>query len=117
MRYAFIHDGIVYDAISVKPESVFYPDYASKFVQVPNEVQSGWTFDGTNFFPPVIKPMETVADRIRTVRNSRLQESDWTQAADIPQPTREKWAIYRQALRDIPQQSGFPDNVQWPVQP
>lgn len=28
-----------------------------------------------------------------------------------------KWATYRQALRDIPQQDGFPFNVVWPAKP
>jgi hypothetical protein len=52
MRFAYIENGIVYDSIMVRPESVFYPNYASKFVEVPEEVRSGWTFDGTNFVPP-----------------------------------------------------------------
>lgn len=117
MRYAFIENGTVYDAISVKPESVFFLDYASRFVEVPDEVQSGWTFDGTNFLPPLTTPPETAAKRIRRARNTLLQESDWTQAADVPQATKDKWASYRQALRDVPQQAGFPDNIQWPVKP
>ena len=52
MRFAYIENGIVYDSIMVRPESVFYPDYASKFVEVPEEVRSGWRFDGTNFIEP-----------------------------------------------------------------
>jgi len=52
MRFAYIENGIVYDSIMVRPESVFYPDYASKFVEVPEEVRSGWKFDGTNFIEP-----------------------------------------------------------------
>lgn len=52
MRFAYINNGIVYDSIMVRPESIFYPDYASQFVEVPEEVRSGWTFDGTNFAPP-----------------------------------------------------------------
>jgi len=52
MRFAYIENGIVYDSIMVRPETVFYPHYASKFVEVPEEVRSGWTFDGTNFAPP-----------------------------------------------------------------
>jgi hypothetical protein len=52
MRFAYIQNGIVYDSIMVRPETVFYPGYASLFVEVPEEVRSGWTFDGTNFAPP-----------------------------------------------------------------
>lgn len=52
MRFAYINNGIVYDSIMVRPESIFDANYASQFVEVPEEVRSGWTFDGTNFAPP-----------------------------------------------------------------
>lgn len=54
---------------------------------------------------------------IRQERNLLLAATDWTQAADVPQAVKDKYAMYRQALRDVPQQSGFPDNIQWPTQP
>ena len=56
-------------------------------------------------------------DRARLDRNRLLVETDWTQAADVPQALKDKWAPYRQALRDVPQQAGFPNNIQWPVKP
>ena len=52
--------------------------------------------------------------RIRTKRDRLLQESDWTQLNDAP-VDREAWAQYRQALRDLPQQEGFPGEVVWPA--
>ena len=53
---------------------------------------------------------------IRTERNKLLAESDWTQVADAP-VEKAAWAIYRQALRDITEQDGFPNAVNWPVSP
>lgn len=53
---------------------------------------------------------------IRTDRNYRLWESDWTQLADST-ANKEVWAAYRQALRDITKQVGFPWIVQWPEKP
>lgn len=53
----------------------------------------------------------------REKRNMFLSETDWTQAKDVPDAVSSKWAAYRQALRDVPQQAGFPDNIQWPVKP
>jgi len=41
------------------------------------------------------------------LRNKLLQESDWTQLTDSPADKAE-WAVYRQALRDITDQAGFP---------
>lgn len=61
----------------------------------------------------------TQANNVRAMRNMLLLHSDWTQGADTPL-TKERvsaWATYRQALRDITAQPGFPWDVQWPSQP
>jgi hypothetical protein len=52
----------------------------------------------------------------RSDRNRLLTESDWTQVLDAP-VDQNACAIYRQALRDIPQQEGFPTSIDWPVKP
>lgn len=56
------------------------------------------------------------AKLVRADRASRLAECDWTQLADAPVDNL-SWAVYRQALRDIPTQAGFPWNITWPVKP
>ena len=56
------------------------------------------------------------AKSVREQRNQKLKDSDWTQVADAP-VSQLAWATYRQALRDIPAQAGFPWDVQWPTQP
>lgn len=53
---------------------------------------------------------------IRSKRNALLSSSDWTQAADAP-VDRTAWATYRQELRDITAQAGFPTEVIWPTKP
>ena len=53
----------------------------------------------------------------RMQRDGLLTASDWTQLPDVPQATRDAWAAYRQALRDLPDQPGFPATVVWPVPP
>ena len=55
------------------------------------------------------------AKSVRTSRDEKLKDSDWTQIADAP-VDKEVWATYRQALRDVPTQSGFPWEVTWPTQ-
>lgn len=52
-------------------------------------------------------------------RNVRLFESDWTQLPDVHLTAEQKavWATYRQALRDVTDQDGFPSNVLWPQMP
>ena len=56
------------------------------------------------------------ATSVRTDRTKRLADSDWTQIADS---TADKavWATYRQALRDVTAQAGFPWTIEWPTQP
>lgn len=55
--------------------------------------------------------------KVRGQRDVLLQASDWSQLPDVPQGLKDQWAAYRQALRDIPSQSGFPFNVTWPTSP
>ena len=62
-------------------------------------------------------PVEFYESEIRAQRNALLAQTDWTQATDVPQALKDKWAPYRQALRDVPQQAGFPMNVTWPTKP
>lgn len=56
------------------------------------------------------------AAEVRSERNAKLVASDWTQVADAP-VDKAAWAVYRQALRDITAQDGFPWNINWPTQP
>jgi len=59
---------------------------------------------------------ETEWSLVRAERNRLLQESDWTQLPDVPIATKDAWAEYRQALRDITEQPD-PFNIVWPVPP
>lgn len=53
---------------------------------------------------------------VRSQRNSFLSSSDWTQIQDVPLTNKEEWVSYRQALRDITNQTD-PFNIQWPTPP
>ena len=56
------------------------------------------------------------AKNVRATRDAKLAECDWTQVADAP-VDKAAWATYRQALRDITAQSGFPWTITWPDAP
>lgn len=66
--------------------------------------------------PEEIAALAPTEDRVREQRNAFLSASDWTQVADAP-VDQTAWAEYRQALRDVPKQEGFPANVIWPIVP
>jgi len=63
--------------------------------------------------PPRTEALITAA---RTQRNGLLAASDWTQVADAP-VDQAAWATYRQVLRDITAQAGFPETIDWPAIP
>lgn len=69
---------------------------------------------------PIEQPTsEQLAAQARSRRDTLLSASDWTQTLDAPltQLERAAWASYRQGLRDVPAQSGFPESVVWPASP
>ena len=57
------------------------------------------------------------AKSMRDQRDRLIAETDWTQGKDIADSVSAKYTIYRQALRNVPAQSGFPWTVQWPTKP
>ena len=59
------------------------------------------------------------ANEIRAKRNSLLSETDWLviRSVEEGQPLSAEWVAYRSALRNVPEQSGFPQDVNWPTVP
>jgi len=62
---------------------------------------------------------EQPAKEARAKRDRLLTESDWVtiRATDTGNPVPTEWQTYRQALRDITEQTGFPENIDWPQIP
>jgi hypothetical protein len=56
------------------------------------------------------------AVEVRSERNAKLAATDWTQVADTT-ADKTAWATYRQALRNVPTQAGFPWTIEWPEAP
>jgi hypothetical protein len=54
--------------------------------------------------------------RMRHWRNKELTRTDWTQVADAP-VDQAAWAVYRQALRDLPASNADPRAIELPVAP
>lgn len=66
--------------------------------------------------PPTEQETVVEAAAVRAKRKGLLTECDWTQTLDAP-VDREAWSAYRQQLRDITEQGGFPWEVEWPSMP
>ena len=63
-----------------------------------------------------LQPKPPTDKEVRNKRNKLLAECDWTQLPDAP-VDQTAWAAYRQALREVTDQEGFPANVIWPIKP
>jgi hypothetical protein len=87
--------------------------------QEPTLVNGAWIYGWT--IEPVVgqervEVWKKKQASVRSKRDAMLSDCDWTQLADAP-VNKEAWATYRQALRDITTQEGFPFNVVFPEQP
>lgn len=67
-------------------------------------------------YNPDQRQLEQEAKEARDQRDALLAASDWTQVPDAP-VDQAAWADYRQALRDVPEQDGFPTDIVWPTAP
>lgn len=80
------------------------------------------TFTGTQWeiaYTAEPLPLEAAARNVRTERDMRIAQTDWIVAksyerGDVVPPA---WVTYRQALRDVTAQEGFPYSVEWPNKP
>jgi hypothetical protein len=78
----------------------------------PNTPLTGLTDDSGN-------PLNPAEVCVRSKRDELLAACDYTQTLDYPatEAERNAWAVYRQSLRDVPAQEGFPNEVVWPTVP
>jgi hypothetical protein len=111
--------GVVRVVLTGKPEHDAITENVSEespaFVQERNRWEQRWKV--TNLPPEATEAkLAELAKAVRATRNQMLKDSDWTQVADAP-VDKAAWATYRQALRDVTAQPGFPKEVTWPIEP
>ncbi len=98
------------NAVSIAP-----PDPMEGYRRVWNDTE--WDLVLIPPPPAIPEPLPPTAEEVRAERNGRLFASDYTQLSDVPISNRSAWVTYRQALRDVPEQAGFPEEVIWPTKP
>jgi hypothetical protein len=112
-NYAIVESEIVQNVVLASPE------YAASrgWVALPKGAGIGWTFNGSAWSPPAAPAVS--AEAVRADRTQRLTATDWVvlRAVENGSPVPGNWIAYRQALRDITKQPGFPGSVSWPVAP
>ena len=78
---------------------------------------SKYMFDGSTWSlnSDWVDPLAYPKKKARALRDSLLAATDWTANSDVTMS--DEMRTYRQALRDVPSQAGFPRNVTWPDKP
>jgi hypothetical protein len=78
-----------------------------------------WTWDQDQRRWICVRLAGSFAEDVRAQRTRLLTACDWvvTRAAELQEPVPADWLQYREALRDIPLQQGFPHEVVWPTAP
>jgi hypothetical protein len=90
------------------------------FAQTYTYVDGVWAIGNQEFYDAAYGQLVVETGKpIKVKRDELLYASDWTQIPNNPLTTQaqEAWAVYRQALRDITAQSGYPFNVTFPTIP
>lgn len=114
MRAAVLNDNVVVN-IAVVSDG----DDPAKYGMVAcgDDVGFGWTYENGVFTPPPPPPPPT-EEEVRQKRDFLLYQCDWTMLPDAPpEVIKADWEVYRQALRDVTNQPGFPASVVWPTPP
>lgn len=117
-----IIDSFGYDPVLEGPQPTLIPPYQYAQRDGVVEVNGQWFTHYIAVTPDDEQKAAmdaTQAANVRADRNRRLADCDWTQLTDSPLNPEAKaaWAFYRENLRMVPDQPGFPWNVQWPPQP
>lgn len=87
------------------------------YIACGDTVAIGDTYSNGQFGPPPSPPPPT-EEQVRQQRDTLLYQCDWTMLPDAPpEVVKADWEVYRQALRDVTNQPGFPANVVWPTAP
>lgn len=96
----------------------FYIEH-NQLVEMPEKPEGYYTFD---YIQKIWVPDSISQERyVKTIRNNLLQQSDWTDTVSaverLGSSLYNQWQTYRQNLRDITTQAGYPFNVTWPEAP
>ena len=109
-----------YDGVEQKEDGKWYTKYILGPVFTDTTDGDGTVTSAADNQAAYEARMDTEHSAIkRKERDEKLTACDWTQLADSPLTDEQKtsWATYRQSLRDVPAQSGFPWEVTWPDEP
>lgn len=124
MEKGFYHPSVGYWQTLSNPTDEVRLGYPAGTIEVPLKPSALHTFDGVQWVEPTQAELdEAAAQEVRAERDVKLATEvdaiagNALRWAALDSATQAEWATYRQALLDVPQQSGFPHSVVWPTKP
>lgn len=116
------------DESPLEPGVYLLPAHSTELAPPMKRKDTVYVFNGESWqsktvTPPVKAEVDVKAELSKAAINKRdglLQASDWTMLPDVDHGSQKRfdeWKDYRQALRDLPSQKGFPEDIYWPVKP
>jgi len=116
MEHGFFHPSAGYWQTLSTPSAEVLASYPDGTAEIPLKPGDYYEWSGSEWvYTPNLKELSAIAV---SRRNQLLVESDWTQLPDarvaMGAEKAAEWDTYRQALRDVPEQPGFPENIEWP---
>jgi hypothetical protein len=124
MEHGFFHPVNGYWQTISTPSAEILAAYPEGTIEVPLQPSNLHTWGGSAWIPPTQEVFDAAeATNVRATRDSILANevepivSNPLRWGGMTAEKQAAWAAYRQALLDIPQQSGFPHNVAWPTKP
>ena len=109
MHYVCLTNNIVTDQCQINPFEVFYAEYASQFIEAPNEVTFGWSLLNDQWIAPPAPPAPDIQQQNKSTAQGLLQQTDWTCTVDITNPqysnpylmNQDAFLTYRSTVRAI----------------
>lgn len=105
-------------AVVVDPKPSYDPIYKEISTTGPSLVDGVWTQGWEILDRDVDDITESIEDKkteVRAQRTRLLEETDFYGFSDVTMTS--EMSTYRQALRDVPSQEGFPTTIVWPTKP
>jgi hypothetical protein len=124
MEHGFFHPSVGYWQTISTPSAEILAAYPDGTIEVPLQPSNLHTWSGSAWVSPSQDKLDAAQTTVvRATRDTILTNtvdtlvSNPLRWASMSAATQAAWAAYRQALLDIPQQSGFPHSVAWPTKP
>lgn len=125
MHYVYLTNSIVTDQAQIDPYKVFAAEYASQFIEAPDEVTFNWTLVNGEWIAPPPIPVPTPQQQNKSTASQLLSETDWTATVDINNPqysnpylmNQNDFLAYRSQVRQIAVNPPTILVTDWPVKP